>query len=670
MEHSRRSPRAAGIRSFASRAAVGAALGCLLSAGTTAARADTVEDASRLTRLSVEELANLRVVTVTGRSEATGRAAGAVHVVTSEDIRLSGATTLPDALRLAPGLQASRIDADEWAVAVRGFASRLSRSVLVTIDGRSVWTPLFAGVFWDAHDTLLPDVDQIEVSRGPGGAVYGANALNGVVSVTTRDSKDTLGGLASFGAGNAERLAALRWGGQLGSSTTYRAYGKYDRRDGTRPTTPAGYDDEWDMTQGGFRVDWRHGARDTVTASGDLYEGSAGQPITVATFVPPFSQALAGDAAFRGRNLVTRWRRSLPSAGELTVQAYYDHTTRHEPHYAEWRDTVDLDARHRLQWGGRHDAVWGLSYRASHGRFEGVPAVRILPEGRTDDIASVFANDETRLLGDRLRCTLGTKLEWNDYAGWNVQPSARVAWLAGRHTVWASATRSVRTASRLERDVVFYTSLSATQPLFAKATGSPDLEPESVAAFELGYKAHYRRLIVSASAFHNDYRDLAGNETGPPAVEPGGAGEPPRLVVPVRITNRGTGKASGAEASLLFSPTDRFRTQASYSFLRLELGGPGSASFRSNSPRHQLWVASSVAPRPGLDVSLTFRAVSGIAGHAVPAFRELDARVAYRPWPQLELAASGANLLAPRHAEFGGGFDVERAGRLQATLRF
>lgn len=214
MESSRRSPFPAGARSFASRAAVIGALGGLLAVGPAAA--DTVDDSSRLTRMSVEELANLQVVTVTGRSEATGRAAGAVHVVTAEDIRLSGSSTLPDALRLAPGLQASRIDADEWAVAVRGFASRLSRSVLVTIDGRSVWTPLFAGVFWDAHDTLLPDVDQIEVSRGPGGAVYGANALNGVISVTTKDAKDTQGGLASLGGGNAERMAALRWGERSG----------------------------------------------------------------------------------------------------------------------------------------------------------------------------------------------------------------------------------------------------------------------------------------------------------------------------------------------------------------------------------------------------------------------------------------------------------------------
>jgi iron complex outermembrane receptor protein len=658
MEPSRRSP----------LAALGA-LACFLSVAPAAA-ADTVEDSSRLTRMSVEELANLQVVTVTGRSEATGRAAGAVHVVTAEDIRLSGSSTLPDALRLAPGLQASRIDADEWAVAVRGFASRLSRSVLVTIDGRSVWTPLFAGVFWDAHDTLLPDVDQIEVSRGPGGAVYGANALNGVISVTTKDSKDTQGGLASVGGGNAERMAAVRWGGALGASTHFRVYGKHDRRDGTRATTPAGYDDESVMTQGGFRVDWRHSARETVTASGDLYEGSAGQPITVATFTPPYSAALEGDAAFRGRNLLTRWRRSLASAGELTVQAYYDHTTRHEPHYAEWRDTIDLDARHRLSWGGRHDAVWGLSYRGSHGRFEGVPSVRILPEGRTDDIASLFANDEARLAGDRLRVTLGTKLEWNDYEGWNVQPSARAAWLAGRHTVWASATRSVRTPSRLERDVIFYTSLSATQPLFAKATGSPDLEPESVLAFEGGYKARLGRLILAASAFHNAYRDLASNEVAAPTLEPGGPGETPRLIVPVRITNGGTGRASGAEASLLFAPTDRFRTQASYSFLSLDLDGPGSETFRSNSPRHQIWIASSLLPRADLDLSLTFRAVSEIAGHAVPGFAELDARIAYRPWLRLEVAASGSNLLAPRHAEFGGGFEVERAGRLQATLRF
>jgi iron complex outermembrane recepter protein len=628
------------------------------------------DDPNHLAEMSIEDLANLQVVTVSGRGESSGQAAGAVHVITADDIRLSGVSTLPDALRLAPGLQASRIDADEWAVAIRGFASRLSRSVLVVVDGRSVWSPLFAGVFWDAQDALLQDVALVEVSRGPGGAVYGANALNGVISITSKPAAETRGGLATLGGGSTDRLAGLRWGAALGTRGHYRLYGKYAVRDGTHAATPAGYDDEWTMAQGGFRADFKAAGRDFLTISGDLYDGSSGQPTTVATFLPPFSSLLLGDAAFRGHNLLGRWRRTLAGAGELTTQVYYDHTTRREPHYSEDRDTVDLDARHRLRWGGRHDAVWGLAYRASRGRFEGVPTLQIEPGTRTDDIASVFANDEARFAGDRLRLTAGTKLEWNDYSGWNVQPSARAAWTGGRHTVWASATRAVRTSSRIERDILIYTSLSATQPLFARTEGSADFEPESVRAIEAGYKTWFRSLLISASAFRNRYLDLASNQAGAPRPEAGVPPEPLRVVVPVRIVNGAGGRASGIEASVLFTPRPWLRAQGAYGLLRHSLDGPAGAAFKSNSPRHQVWMTSSVSPRSDVDASLVFRAVGPIPGHRVPGFRELDARLAYRPWSRVEVAAVGQNLLHDRHQEFGGGFEVERGARIQATLRF
>ena len=627
-------------------------------------------DSRQLTRLSLEELASVKVVTVSGRQEAAAEVAGSVYVVTSDEIRASGAVTLPDVMRLAPGLQASRIDADEWALAIRGFASRLSRSVLVVMDGRSLWTPLFAGVFWDAHDVLLEDVEQIEVARGPGGAVWGANALNGVISITTKSTRDTHGGLLTLGGGSADRGAGLRYGGQAGGDLHYRVYAKHAVRDGTRAASAAGYEDEWEMNQGGFRLDWQRGERDTVTASGDLYRGSSGQPTTVATFTPPFSARLAGDASFRGQNLMTRWTHTFTRAGEVATQVYYDHARRHEPHFTEDRDTVDVEVRHRMRWGSRHQAIWGLDYRRSPGSFEGVPSIQIVPGKRNDDIAGLFANDEVRLAGERLRLTLGTKLEWNDYSGWNVQPSGRIGWVAGRHGFWGSVTRALRTSSRVERDVVLYTSLSAAQPLFAKVVGSADFEPESVVALEAGYKLRTARLVAQVSAFHNDYRDLASNEAGTPFLERGPPPEPVRTVVPVRITNGPGGTASGAEALALFSPYESWRLQASYSFLKLGLDGPAGSGFKANSPRHQVWLASYMTPRPDLELSLVFRAVGAITGHQVPAYQDLDARLAFRPRPGLELAASGSNLLHGRRPEFGGGFEVERAGRLQATLRF
>jgi iron complex outermembrane recepter protein len=632
--------------------------------------ADVDPESKPLTRLSLEELAGLKVVSVSRRPESSLEAPGAIHVVTAEDIRRTGSVTVPDALRTAPGVQASRIDADEWALAIRGFASRLSRSVLVVVDGRSVWTPLFAGVFWDANDALLEDIEQIEVSRGPGGAVYGANALNGVINVTTRAAADTQGGLLTGSGGNADWQAALRWGGRLGSDLHYRVFGKYAVRDGTVPTTSAGYDDRWDHALGGFRADWAPGSSDRFTFQGDLYNGSSGQPTTVAIFTPPFSTLLPGDAAFRGRSVLGRWRRTLPGAGEVVTQAYFDHTTRHEPHYAESRNTLDFDAQHRLGVRGRHDFVWGASYRRSDGDFDGVPTIQLVPSQRVDDIAGLFVNDEVRLAGDKLRVTAGTKLEWNDYSGWNVQPSGRVAWVAAsRHTFWGSATRAVRTSSRVERDVILYSSLSPTVPLFARAEGSQDFQPESVLALEAGYKLRLRRLIVTASAFHNAYRDLATNVPGAPFVEPGTGGAPPRTVIPVRITNGPEGTAKGVETKVVFDALKSWRLQATYTLVKLEVDGPGAGP-GANTPRHQVWLTSYLSPLENLDVDVVLRAVGEIPGHDVPAFQDVDARVAYRPLPSLELAVVGANLLDARRPEFGGGFEVERSARLQATLRF
>jgi iron complex outermembrane receptor protein len=631
---------------------------------------DAAAESKQLTRLSLEELAALKVDSVSRRAEGNLEAAGAVHVVTEEDIRRTASTTIPDALRTAPGAQASRIDADEWAVAIRGFASRLSRSVLAVVDGRSVWTPLFAGVFWDAQDMVIEDVEQIEVSRGPGGASYGANALNGVISVTTRSARDTHGGLVSLGLGTADQSGGLRFGGVAGEDLHYRVFGKYANRDGTQSIPPGGYDDEWTMGTGGFRIDWDAADRNTFTVLGNIYDGNSLQPITIATFTPPYSAALSGDASFRGHSLVTRWRHVLSRGGELHAQAYYDHTTRREPYYGEKRDTFDLDVRHQFSWGSRHQVVWGANYRRSDGAFEGSPSIQLIPPERADDLAGFFVNDEIRAFRDRLRVTAGAKFEWNDYSGWNAQPSGRAAWVSGGHTFWGSATRALRTSSRVERGIVIYTSLSSTQPLFARTSGTEDFAPESVVALEAGYKLRLSRVLLTASAFRNVYYDLATNVVGAPEIEAGTGGEPPRLIIPVNITNGPKGRASGFEGKVIVSALASWRLQGAYSLLSLSLDGKPGETFKATSPRHQFWLTSFFTPVPKLDVDLLFRAVGSIPGHQIPSFVNLDARVAYRPSPRLEFSVSGANLIGDSRAEFGGGFAVERAVRAQATLHF
>ncbi len=635
-----------------------------------------VADLGDLTRLSIEELANIQVETVSRRPEARIEAAGAVHVITEEDILRSGITALPTAVRLSPGVQASRIDADEWALAVRGFASRLSRSVLVTLDGRSLWTPLFAGVFWDQHDTSLFDLDRIEVSRGPYGALFGANAVNGIISIVTKGAERTHGGLASVGIGTGEQVGTLRYGGEARPGLHYRAWGQYRRRDGTTALEDGAYDDRWTIATAGFRTDWLRGD-DVVTVTGGLSDGEAGQRIEVASFTPPFTRVLDGDAEFGGAHLLGRWRHELSAADHVSFQAYYDRTRREEVHFREVRDTVDFDAQHGFTWGGRHDFAWGLHARRSHGDFRGAfPTLRIEPPDRTDDIFGVFAQDEVH--AGALRLTAGAKAEWNDYSGWHVQPSVRGAvLLAGRHNLWAAVSRAVRTSSRVERDLVAYFHASPqdpARPVFGRVTGSDAFRPESVVSYEAGYKARLgSRVYFDVSGYHAVYDDLATNEAGAVVGEPGEPPAPDRIVIPFVVGNGQEGSVSGVETSGTASLRPGWRVQAAHSFLRLNQSPkPGTTDlnegFEGNTPRHQVWMASYLTVREDVDLDLTVRRVGAIPGHRVDAFTELDARVAWRPRERLELAVVGQDLLHRRHPEFGGGFAVDRAVRARATF--
>jgi len=632
------------------------------------------EPAPDITQLTIEELAQVRVVTVSRRPQNAMEAAAAVGVVSYEDIRRTGASTLPDAFRIVPGVQASRIDADEWALSVRGFSSQLSRSVLVLMDGRSLWTPLFAGVFWNAQDTLLEDVDRIEVSRGPGGAAYGANAMNGVVSIVTKPAASTQGLLATVAVGGGETIGGVRWGGRLGTRTHYRAYGKYFDRDGTFADAATGFDDSWRLGQAGFRLDSTLGARDSFTVQGDVYRGEFGQRVDVAQLTPPFLSTREGEGRARGGNLLTRWKHTV-GAGEVTVQAYYDGTSRHELFFEERRDTFDVDVSHRLRWGRRHETIWGVNYRTSEGRFHGEPTLEIMPETRRDDIAGIFVNNETRVWRERLRVTLGSKLEWNDYSGWNLQPSARLAWVQGGHTLWAAATRAVRTSSRIERDMSFYIPTDPVQPSFTRLLGSPDFRPESVVMLEAGAKVRAGKLLAAASVFHGFYDDLAGGAAEAPTLEGGIGGEPVRTVTPVRIVNAQTAAASGVELAAIFDPLATWRLRAGYSWYKLDVRAPAPepdprGGYEGTTPKHQFWLNSYFNPIPSVDVDLVVRHIAEVPEHSIKAFTDLDARIAHRPWSRLELAVVGRNLLAPRHAEFGGGFLVERHLQAQATLRW
>ena len=633
------------------------------------------EDQRDLTAMSLEELAQTKVTTVSKTEEPRFQTPAAIQVVTADDIERTGITSIPEALRLSPGVHVARINSDQWAVGIRGFSSRLARSQLAIMDGRTLYNPLFAGTYWEAQDTLLEDVERIEIVRGPGGTLWGANAVNGIVNIVTKNTADTHGGFVSAGGGNEEQaFVRARYGGAIADKGSYRVYGKYFRRDSAFHATTDAYDD-WHMTQGGFRTDWKLQGDDRLTVQGDAYSGRVGERATLSFYERPFLRTVEQDAPLSGGNVTARWAH-LMNGSAFTVNTYYDRTNREEPSFRESRDTFEMDVQHQLGLGERQRLVWGLGYRLSDGRGRGSETLTFNPPDRTDHIFSVFVHDEVSLVKDRLRLSAGTKLERNQYTGFEVQPSARVIWSPGpRQAVWAAASRAVRTPSRVERDLALSVALSPTLPLFARIVGNDGFTSEKTWAYEGGYRIQpASRLSLEAAAFHDRYGDLTSLEQDRPFVESG------RQVFPYRFANLLRGHSSGVEVTSLAHLTSRWSVSAEYSYLSLHLETePGStdktsvASSAGSSPRHMARAQSSWSLPGDVDVNVAFHWIDELPAQKVPAYSELDGRVGWRVVPRLELAVVGQNLLHAHHAEFGGSPDpaeIERSVYAEARWRW
>src|SRR5437867_2370476 len=588
---------------------------------------------SRLKRLSVEEVMDIEVTSVCKRPEKLSETASAIQVITEEDIRRSGATSIPEALRLASNLEVAQVDSRQWAISARGFNNTLANKMLVLIDGRTIYTPLYAGVFWDAQDTLLEDIDRIEVISGPGATQWGANAVNGVINIITKKSKDTQGVLLEGGGGTElHGFGGIRYGGSLSSNLHYRAYGKYFDRDST--VLPNGRDatNDWRMGQGGFRLDWDESAADLFTLQGDLYDGR-------------IAQTVGNDVAASGGNVIGRWSHTVSENSDLKLQLYYDRTHRNIPGtFAEDLNTYDVDFQHRLPVGERHDVVWGLGYRLIDDDVGNTPALAFLPAHVSRQWFSGFVQDEIALVKDRLHLTLGTKIEHNDYTGFELQPSGRLAWkLSRRQTAWAAISRAVRTPSRIDREL-----FAPGRPPFAIA-GGPNFDSEQQLAYELGYRVQpQQRLSLSLATFYNDYDDLRSVEkVNPPAP------------FPIVIANGQKGESYGAELTADYRVADWWRLRAGYTELRVHIRpklGSTDTTFggsESHDPNRQLFLRPSLNLPGHFEFDPSFCYVSRIANQGVPGYVELDLRLAWQPVPELEFSIVGQNLLHDHHAEFG-----------------
>src|SRR3989440_6192407 len=478
--------------------------GCAQRPDTGAQRPDSSLSADSLKKLSIEQLMNVEVTSVSKRPERLTQVASAIQVITQDDIRRSGVTSLPEALRLATNLQVAQVDSRQWAISARGFNSTTANKLLVLIDGGTVYTPLYSGVFWDVQDVPLADVDRIEVISGPGATLWGANAVNGVINVITRNSRDSQGLLVSGGGGTELRgFGNARWGGTLSPTVHYRVYGTGFARQPTLLPNSLDAADDWHALQGGFRVDWDASPTNGVSVHGDLYDGRIGQPS-------------GGDIAVSGRNLAARWSHTISATADVRTELYYDRTHRDIPGtFGEDLDTYDVDIQHRTELGQRHDLVWGLGYRLINDRVVNSAAVEFLPLHVARQWFTGFVQDEIALVPNRLHVALGTKLEHNDYTGFEIQPSGRVNWrLSPSRTLWAAVSRALRTPSRIDREL--FARVSPTSFL----AGGPGFRSEEELAYELGYRHQRGALALSVATFYSRYHGLRSVEQlNPPAAD-------------------------------------------------------------------------------------------------------------------------------------------------------
>lgn len=637
------------------------------------AEADAADPPSTgdLKQLSLEDLMNVKVTSVSKQPQKLLQAASAIQVITSDDIRRSGATTLPEALRLADNLEVAQINAHDWAISARGFDANLANKLLVLIDGRAVYTPLYGGVLWNVQDYLLEDIDRIEVISGPGGTLWGANAVNGVINIITKSAEKTQGMYETAAAGNQlQDFAGVRYGAQVAPDVYLRFYGKYFDDGDEVTSTGANAADSWHMARGGFRMDANQFGDNWLTVQGDAYDGGE-------------NYGAAGDADLSGGNLLGRWTHTVSADSGYTVQAYLDHTYIAQPFAAsppaaffsgfpaaslmDTLDTYDLDFQYHFGWGERQRIVWGLGYRATHEVDEDLSIVRFSPPTLDQSLYSGFLQDEIAV-AQNVQFTLGSKLEHNDYTGFEVEPSARVQWnMDPKELLWAAVSRAVRTPSRYDHDLEVPSGLIDAPPPFQfpeyYLKGNPNFAAETLIAYELGYRAALAsRLSGSISAFYNDYdnlRSTTSTATTPTYVFP----------YPVYFQNNLEGDTYGLELSTSYQVLDWWRLHAGYDLLQEHIHvKPGEvdatgATNETADPQQQFALRSAMDLPRNVQVNTALRWVDdfhinngptgGPVVGIVPSYFELDSRLAWHVTKQLELALVGQNLLHQYHTEYG-----------------
>ncbi len=668
-----------------SRALVALTAVLLLCTPLGAAVATAGEVAGALGDLTIEQLMNVEITSVSKKGEPLLQATSAIYVITGEDIRRSGVTSIPEALRMAPGLQVARIDGNRWAISARGFNAEFANKLLVLIDGRTVYTPPQSGVYWDVQDTLLEDVDRIEVIRGPGAALWGANAVNGVINVITKRAADTQGLLVTAGGGTQEiGFGSARYGGTLGTQGQYRLYAKYFDRGAQAAALGVAAHDGWDVGQGGFRLDWAPATASALTLQGDWYHGGEDETLQPRTqLTAPFqTPPVRVRTPLDGRNLLARWHYVLGERSETTVQAYYDHTNRRAIDFGERIDTVDLDFQHHVGWG-IHDVVWGLGYRWVSDDFVNTFTASFLPEAQTYETWSGFVQDQVPLVADRLRLTLGTKLEHNAFSGFEVQPNAMLLWTPHpRHAAWFSLARAVRTPSRQDRDLRIVPSTFPTAdgpPAAVVLEGNRAFKSEKLVAYEMGYRVRpWDVVFADVAGFYQVYDDLSSTE---PRAARFVADPAPHVELPLQFDNKAHGHTYGVETAVNWQAAPWWRLMLASTFLHMHIEGDPSSratnvqAQEGDSPQHQLHLRSYVNLPYDVELDTALYYVDHLSNQGVPSHVRVDVRLGWHPSQAVELSLALQDLSDEHQLEFGRPdrvkpTEIERSVYGKITLRF
>lgn len=615
-------------------------------------------DPDELLNMSLDQLSNIQVTSVSKKAEKESEAPAAIYVITQDDIAHSGATTIPDLLRMVPGVTVTQAGAHDWTVTARGGVNQFANKLLVLMDGRTIYSPLFAGVIWDEQDTVLEDIDRIEVIRGPGATLWGANAVNGVINIITKNAKDTQGGLAVATAGNQVKgIGTVRYGTKLAEESHVRIYAKQTEYNSEFTTTGASANDNWQKSQAGFRSDSKISDSSTLNVQGDVYALDEDVNYSIPDANSGTGVSPAEGVKALGANLLAKWEQKQSVESNTSLQMYFDHVYRHTSFFNDEANTIDLDFQHVWTGWGKQEIVWGAGYRFINSVNDPTSAqYGLTPKTRNDNLFSAFLQDKFTVVPDSVFLTLGSKFEHNAYTGIEVQPSARMSWLATQNqTVWASVSRAVHTPSRFTDDGQLAYGVDPTggafgNPLLLRSEGNPDLKSEELIAYEIGYRIQpNKKSSIDIAAFYNDYDNIFLDVYDTDNYVIGAVD-----ILPVKTINGNKAHSTGVEVSTKWNPNESWQLSAAYSYINLVFDVRSSAASTDwgKQPKNQFNVRSNYSFTDALSMSNAFYYVGDLGGINIPGYYRFDTRLAYEIRQNIELSLVGQNLMDDRHQEF------------------